>query len=266
MSESSNNNCQTIKMVETSMDVLDLLRTSKSPMGVNAIAKQFRLNPSTCFRILKTLEKKGWIYQLEDGRYIAGEKLAFLTEKSNFYLALSDVAKSIMDPCTSQNGVAMNLMVRRGADCEIIQQSLTKSMVSYVPPINTIIPYYICACGKILLSELPTILQDQLMKTYKMDAYTPYTITSRTKFRKEFKNAVKNGYAIDFEESSINGSCIAVPVRDKEGTIVAALSFSGLIGIQDPEHLLKYVPILQDASQKITSRLYSTWLATENDK
>ena len=47
---------ETIKMLESAMGVLDLLRTAKTPMGVNAIAKQCSLNPSTTFRILKTLE------------------------------------------------------------------------------------------------------------------------------------------------------------------------------------------------------------------
>lgn len=262
MGASSNNSYnQTIKMVETAMDVLDFIRTTSEPIGVNAVAKQFRLNPSTCFRILKTLEKKEWIYQMADDRYICGEKLSFSTEKNNFFLALSDVAKPIMDACTARHGIAMNLMIRKGADCEIIQQSLTKCMVSYAPPVFTVIPYYICAAGKILLSELPTLQQEEILKTYKLDAYTPYTITSRVKMRKELKEAAKNGYAIDFQESSLNGSCIAVPVRDNEGTIVASLSFSGLIGITAPEVLLQYIPALKEASEKISANLYKTWLA-----
>ena len=73
------------------------------------------------------------------------------------------------------------------------------------------------------------------------------------------RETAKNGYAIDFQESSINGSCIAVPVRDNEGTIIASLSFSGLIGISDPEKLLKYVPALKEASRKITDSLYDCW-------
>ena len=116
-----------------------------------------------------------------------------------------------------------------------------------------------CGGGKVLLSELPGALLDQLFSTYKMEALTPYTITDPVEYRKVLHETAKNGYAIDFQESSINGSCIAVPVRDKEGTIIASLSFSGLIGIADPAKLLKYVPILKEASAKITSSLYDCW-------
>lgn len=250
---------ETIKMLESAMGVLDLLRTSKTPMGVNAVAKQCELNPSTSFRILKTLEKTGWVYQMDDDRYIPGHKLSFVTEKNNFYMALGDAAKFIMEDCTAHHGLAMNLIVRSGADCVILQQSLTKSIINYVPPLHSALPYYACGGGKILLCELPDALIDQLISTHRMEALTPFTITDPDEYLAELKRTAENGYAIDFQESSINGSCIAVPVRDKEGTIIASLSFSGLIGVSNPAKLLKYLPALKEASARITKSLYDCW-------
>ena len=72
------NKVETIKMVEHSLGVLDLLRTNKEPLGVNEIAKKCDLNPSTAFRILKTLEKCGWVFQLSDDRYVLGQKNGFV--------------------------------------------------------------------------------------------------------------------------------------------------------------------------------------------
>jgi DNA-binding IclR family transcriptional regulator len=120
-------------------------------------------------------------------------------------------------------------------------------------------PYYACGCGKVLLSELPEDILSHIFTACKMEALTPFTITDPEEYRKVLTGVRKNGYAIDFQESSINGSCIAVPVRDKEQSIIAALSFSGLIGIQDPTRLLKYIPALKDASKAITKSLYSAW-------
>ena len=250
---------ETIKMVESAMTVLDLLRCSKTPLGVNAIAKTCTLNPSTAFRILKTLEKTGWVYQLKEGQYITGEKISFVTDKNNFHIALSDAAKCAMEQCTAKHGLAMNLMVRDGADCYILQQSLTKSIINYVPPLHSVLPYYACGGGKILLCELPEALIDQLLETHRPEALTPFTITDPAEYKRVLVQTEKDGYAIDFQESSINGSCIAVPVRDKDGTIIASVSFSGLIGISTPEKLLKYVPYLQECSKAITASLYKCW-------
>ena len=44
-------NVETIKMVDRALEVLDILRKERSPLGVNEIAKSCELNPSTAFRI-----------------------------------------------------------------------------------------------------------------------------------------------------------------------------------------------------------------------
>lgn len=254
-----NQSVETIKMVENAMSVLDLLRLSREPLGVNQIAKQCDLSPSTTYRILKTLEVTAWVYQFSDDRYITGQKISFVTSKNNFYMALRDAAKFIMEDCTARHGMAMNLMVRNGSECEVLEQSLTKSIINYVPPLHTAMPYYACGGGKILLSELPEETLSRIFASTRMEALTPFTITSEEKYRAALAEARADGYAVDFQESSINGSCIAVPVRDNDGTIIASLSFSGLIGISDPGVLLKYVPVLQEASAAITESLYKSW-------
>jgi len=249
----------TIKMVEHALTVLDLLRTKRERLGVNEIAKLCGLSPSTAFRILKTLEATGWVFQLSDGRYITGQKISFVTEKSNLYLALSDVAKPIMDAYTAQYGQAMNLMVREGNCCTILQQSRTGKLFDYVPPLLSHLPFYACGCGKVLLSELPVNLVDHLISTTEMKPLTSHTITDPELFWQALRSAASLGYAFDNKESAENGCCIAVPIRDSEGVIIAALSFSGFVAVDNPEDLLTYLPALQEASRKISQSLYRCW-------
>ena len=62
---------------------------------------------------------------------------------------------------------------------------------------------------------------------------TKNTITDTEEFWHELRTVAKQGYAFDDKESAENGSCIAVPIRDCEGNIIAALSFSGFVGVSD---------------------------------
>lgn len=250
---------ETVKMVEHALTVLDLLRTKREPLGVNEIAKTCRLNPSTTFRILKTLEKSGWVFQFSDRRYITGQKISFVTEKNNLYLALRDVAQFVMAEYTAKNDQAMNLTVREGVHCIILQQSRTKKFIDYIPPLFSHLPIYASAGGKILLSELPINLVDQIINACEMKPLTSHTITDPKQFWQVLLATAKQGYAIDYKESAENGCCIGVPVRNHEGTIIAALSFSGFIGIEDPQELLKYLPALREASEKISHNLYACW-------
>ena len=100
---------------------------------------------------------------------------------------------------------------------------------------------------------------EQIMASCEMVPLTPYTITDPVVFRQAIREAERNGYAFDHSESVMNGTCIAVPVRNYTGTIIATLSFSGFIGVEDTSTLLPYLEPLREASEKITSRLYATW-------
>lgn len=248
-----------IKMVERALAVVDLLKTSKERLGVNEIAKRCDLSPSTAFRILKTLEASGWVFQLSDDRYILGEKTSFVTERNNFYVALSDVAGFVMREYTAKYGQAMNLMVREDAHCTIVQQSRTGKLIEYVPPKHTTLPFYACAGGKILLSEMPVSFVELIINSCEMVPLTKHTITDPDEFWKVLRFTASHGYAFDDRESAESGSCIAVPIRDNEGTIIASLSFTGFVGVDDPNKLLEYLPALQEAAKKISQTLYRCW-------
>ena len=249
----------TIKMVDRALAVLDVLRVERKRLGVNEIAKKCGISPSTAFRILKTLEVNGWVYQCGDDRYITGQKISFVMEKDNLYLALKEVALFTMERNTAELGQAMNLIVRDGTHCYILQQSRTKKFVDYIPPLYSDLPFYACAGGKILLSELPISLAEQIINSSEMTPLTQFTITDPEVFWQELRKVAKAGYAFDYKESAENGSCIGVPVRDCEGDIIAALSFSGFVGVEHTDELLPYLPALQEAANEISKNLYRCW-------
>ena len=252
-------NSDTIMMVEKALTVLELLRTSRDRIGVNEIAKACDYTPSTTFRILKTLEKTGWAFQLSDNRYIAGSKLSFATEKNNLFLALKDTAIFTMEKYTERYGQAMNLLVRDCCHCYVLQQSKTNRLLDYVSPISSELPLYATAGGKVLLSDLPLNLVINIIESIDLRQLTPNTITDPMLILNELRMVGDRKYAFDFKESSEYGCCVSVPVTDNEGTIIAALSFSGFMGIGDRKELEIYIDPLREASAEISERLYNTW-------
>lgn len=250
---------ETIKMIDHALKTLDILRERNRKLGVNEIAKICEINPSTAFRILKTLEANGWVYQCNDKSYVIGEKISFALEKDNFYLAAKEIAAFTMQNYTEKYNQAMNLIVRDGSNCYIIQQSRTKNLIDYVPPLYSNLPFYACAGGKILLAQLPIHLIDLIINSVEMVPYTSHTITDPDEFWKQLRAVAAQGYAFDDRESSVNGSCIAVPVYDHSGNVIAALSFSGFISVKDPQELLTYLPPLNEASAEITDNLFKCW-------
>ena len=255
----------TIKALERALILMDALKQAKQPQGVNELAKLCSINLSTTFRILKTLETHGWVFQLENTKYIPGEKISFVTERENFYLALKEVAFPVMNTYTAREGQAMNLLVRENLSCVILQQSRTDRILDYVPPIGTRLPLHASAGGKILLSELPPDHVEDLLSAIEFRRLTKHTITYKIDYINALDAVRKNGYALDLCESSEVASCVSVPIRNRKGEIIAALSFSGIIGVGTEQELTYYLPMLRDAASAITARLYRRFETDSND-
>ena len=252
-------NAETIKVLDRALNLLDILREANRPLGVNELAKLCNINLSTVFRIMKTLLATGWAYQLSDDKYIIGEKWYFQTEQNNLFLALKDVAYPIMYRLTAQEFQAMNLCVRQNEKCVVLQQSRTDRLVDLVPPVGAALPVYATGTGKVLFCELPGSLLSDLLDTLEFKKLARRTIFSRQAFIKELQHVRECGYALDLHESMDDTACVAVPIRNPKGMIIASLSFSGFVGAYDEERLCAYLPTLHKASEEITRKLYSLY-------
>lgn len=243
---------ENIKVLEKALIILDIIKESGRPLGVNEISKQCSINLTTAFRVLKTLKSRGWVYQDENDKYIIGPKVSFVTEKDNFYLALKEIAYYTMARLTAMVSQAMNLMIRENEKCYILQQTRTEKIVDYVPPKGTTLPIYASAGGKVLMAELSDFIREQILNKTELKPLTKYTITRRVDLLEELEKIRQMGYAVDAQESQEGGFCIAVPVRSKDGEIIAALSFSGFIGNMSGNDINYYYKILEKASVEIT--------------
>jgi DNA-binding IclR family transcriptional regulator len=86
---------------------------------------------------------------------------------------------------------------------------------------------YRCGTGKMLLSSLDEETLSRLLSQYEFKRYTRKTITTADALRKELEKIRACGYAEDREESEIGLSCMAAPIYDTQGEMIAAVSISG---------------------------------------
>ncbi len=249
-----------VKALDRAFAVLDILQSAEEPLGVNEIAKRCEISPATTFRILKTCQSHGWVYQDKDEKYNVGHRLCAPTpnRQGQFLQLLRECAYFTMQRLSDIEQEAMNLVVRDLDRCYILGQSRTEKIVDYVPPVGTVLPFHASACGKVLLSELEEPLRSTLLDRIPFRRMTESTITARDAFTAELARVREQGYALDAHESQDVGFCIAVPIRAPQGEILAALSFSGFIGRRTVDEIDRYVALLQSASDEITKTLFSS--------
>jgi DNA-binding IclR family transcriptional regulator len=121
-------------------------------------------------------------------------------------------------------------------------------------------PAYCTSLGKAILAYLPDNKLEEYLKVIELKPYTPNTVTSKEKLKKELMHTRKNGYAIDNEQLSVGLRCVGAPVFDHSGQARYAISISGpsiRFGrkrLQEMQQALK--EICQSLSEKLRSQSF----------
>jgi len=242
--------------VGRAMAILSAFGPQSPHLGVSEVARQLGLSRSAASRLLASLEAGGFVVQHpRTGRFQLGLRAlelgyaAFQTNELIMRAApyLTQVARDFQ-LCAHLYGMVEGELFRYVT-------------VEYPPNISMLGGFrfrgrlHTTAAGKVLLAHLPEAERAELIQRLGLPAATHNTITDPERLRSHLAQVRRQGYALDDEESSLGTRCIAVPVRDIAGTVVAAASVSG-----PPSRLTdQQVPLLRDrlldAAERISAVL-----------
>ena len=85
--------------------------------------------------------------------------------------------------------------------------------------------------------------------------YTGHSVRDFGKLRAELHEIRGRGYEVDREERRRDVVCVAAPIRDHSGSVVAALSLSGRKATMAPERCQQLVPRLLEKANRISFRM-----------
>lgn len=93
---------------------------------------------------------------------------------------------------------------------------------------------------------------EYFLETTELTAYSPNTITDAEELRRHIGEVSRAGYALDNEELEIGLKCIAAPIRDHTGNVIAALSISGMAARFLDEDIPRLAGIVMDSANKVS--------------
>jgi len=211
--------------------VLELLidkGPKQNPVAFSAMAQALPFSRTTIRRILYSLEKLGYCQKAEmASRYRLTAKLFDLTGPSVHARRLQSATRSIMSDLLTRHAETVNLGVLNDAQVVYIDvlQSPNALRIAAFPGDRN--PLHSTSLGKAILAFLPQPEVDALLGEYPLIKKTPQTITQRARLRKNLALVRENGVAVDLEENLSGVTCVAAPIFDHAGKVVAALSVSG---------------------------------------
>lgn len=218
-----------VPAVTRALDVLELFLDCDGTLSAPEITRKLELPRTTVHELVTTLTARSYLEQPPDrpGRYRLGVRGYQLGSRYAEQLDLAAegqlVARSVAETCDETVHVA----ILEGADVIYIAKVDSTHAVRMVSAAGRRLPAHCTSVGKMLLASLPV---EELEATLSGDgplvAMTPGSITSRDELWRALAEIRERGVAVEQQESNPDVSCVAAPVRDSSGNVVAALSIS----------------------------------------
>jgi DNA-binding IclR family transcriptional regulator len=241
--------------VERALSILETLASAQE-IGVTELANKLGAGKSSVFRLLAALAAKGYVEKNPaTERYRLTYKLFVVGSAAAERYGLKDVAAAVMDRLSAETGETVNLGVLEQDRVVNLHKVEAPQLLRMHLQVGRGVPAHATALGKVLLAGLEPADLDRWLKAHRLTGLTPHTITERRALRRALRQAAERGYSLDNEECSVGLRCVAAAIRDRRGTVVAAVSISGPTRRLPLETIHRLVGPVRAAALEISRRL-----------
>jgi DNA-binding IclR family transcriptional regulator len=225
-----------IQVIERMMTLLDALAESPDAASLKYLASVTELHPSTAHRILAAMTAARFVERQDAGTYRLGIRLLELGNIVKSRINVREVALPFMQALHETIGEAINLGARHDDEIVYIERTSSgRALVRVVYLVGGRAPLHLTSLGKLFLAaDTPQQVRDYARRT-GLPGKTPRSLTTLAALEKELDKVRRHGIAYDDEEAESGLKCVAAPIHDEEGHIVAALSVSAPADRHDPD-------------------------------
>jgi IclR family acetate operon transcriptional repressor len=251
------------EQVQSLVRALTLLnRIAESPdegATLSDLAQQVGLPASTAHRLLLTLEQERYVRFSADRRlwtvgvqaFVSG--CAFIKTRS-----LVGLARPRLRHLMEEGGETVNLAIEDKGEAVYLAQVECRQMMRVFARPGARVLMHCSAVGKAILSAASDKAISKILHQHGMPRLTAKTITTPTSLRAELARIRAQGYAVDDEEHAVGLRCIAAPIRDETGDVVAAVSVSGPMARIDEARLSQLGQMVVEAARVISGEMGAT--------
>ncbi len=216
-----------IQALQRGMKVLDTLLDARVPLSLEQICAYTGLPKSTAFRIIVNLLQGQYLAETEKGYWLGLKMLRFgaLVEEK---LDLMQQARPLLTQLRDQVNETIHLAVLDD-DLRVVyveKLSTQHAVGLMMSRIGITAPMHCTALGKAMAAFRPEDDIRHWIRTHGLKPVTETTVTDEDAFLQELREIRLRGYAVDNAEFEASVRCVAAPIRDRTGRVVAAVSIS----------------------------------------
>ena len=237
------------------LTLLDLFANAPGGLTLTEAARALRTRPGTIYPAVCTLQQFGYLDRdPETKRYRLGLKILAQAHHILSSLDIRERAKPVLRRLARELECNAHLAILY--DSEVLYLDREEAAPSVIIPsaIGRRVPPHCTALGKVLLAYDPEAA-DRVLGEAKLPALTPYTVTEPSVLRQELDRIKGRGLAVDWEEFHEGNVCVAAPIRNYRGRVVAAISLSLMRSRLTREPLDTFARVVLEGAAEISAAM-----------
>jgi len=232
------------------LDILELI-ARRGPIGLREISERMTLTRSTAHRLASALAERD-LARLTTRGYELGPKLLALAETARLQRPLTVLARPHLEALARQHLDAVNLAVRDDGRVRYVDQTHGARRMAVRSVVGEMRPMASTALGRaLLLDDSEAVWR----KVFAEDPDAPRGQNAVLAWVARMWRFRDQGAAFDVEENADRVRCVAAPIREASGRIVAAISISSLPQYLDDARMAELVGPVTETARAIAREL-----------
>jgi DNA-binding IclR family transcriptional regulator len=223
--------------LERGLRMLQLLDRTHRLLTAAEMARSLAIPRSTAFRLAQTLEFLGFL-ERDGDRYRIGPAVLRLGFEYIASLEVAELARPVIERLRDATELSAQLVIRDGREVVVVvKASPPAATFASSVTVGTRLPAHATILGRVLLADADEQTLRALYPEAKLPQASPRAPQSLADLQRLLREDRDRGYAVSesFFEQGI--SAVAAPVRDRHGTIVAAVSITAQRPALEPKEL-----------------------------
>ncbi len=245
-------NEHTIPAVEKTIAILERMAQQNGSLTHAQLAQECGITASTCYRILRSLMKYGWICKESDGTFsLSGGLLPLSLRVAAQNGENWENVQMILEAIVSETGLSCKLSIRKGElEQYVLARAEAPGPISISGKTGATFPVVEGSVGAALLADSLKSERAALLRAITADIPEK---KDRDLLERSVEQVQQQGYILNTDHNRWRIGALSVPLRNLEGKIVAALTLLGVAEDFSPERLPDLLKALVQAQKQFLS-------------
>jgi DNA-binding IclR family transcriptional regulator len=224
------------------------------PVASGVLIEDLGLNRSTCYNLLGTLQRSGWVTSRGDrGGWALGPRLLAMARVSEDWM--SEIVQQELDNLSQRLGFIAFAAQRHGeSGYSVLAKGDRGKGVRITVGIGDTFPFSAPAIMRAFCAWSAPAEVDRLIGRHGLRAFTPQTLVDPVKLRDELRATRDRGYSISLREYDLGQSGVAAPVFDARGRVSMVVCSLAFYTELNESTVDRYGELVRDCGRRITER------------